>query len=1223
MSPGGSSTRGRDDRAGAAAAATPFIGRRLEFDWLDHRLGEALDGHPQVVFIVGEAGIGKTRLVTELCARAAGADADVSRGRCYEDLTLPYLPFLDGLLAYLIHVPADSTDTLASDVALIRRLLHHDATDQAAAASTPPIPSSSGHLQLFLSVSRATIARAQRRPIVVVVEDLHWADRASMELFTHLAFAVADASAQEPVPLLLVATHRPLEPQSHVAHALDRMRRERICRTLEPQGLSESEVGELIESLDAARPSPQLIATVREATQGNPLFVTEVVHHLMHQGVLRDPAAPLVGSLAPTALRFPDPLTGLIAARLQGLSAACRSMLTVAACLGDRFSLPALRAAMDATAAALDEWLDEAARQRLVLRETPTMQFAHPLIRHVIYTEADAVQRQQTHHQIARALERLYPDDLDAHWLEIAHHYISAGSGADADTVVRYARRAGDQAFAVCAWGEAAAYYESALSARVAADDFPSAQRADLHFKAAAAHYRNLDAGPCIAHYERAVTAARQVGDLRHLAEALLGQTRAHLTLAADAYGTRIDTRALEDVLAQLGEEAPALRGRIWSILAEVACYGRQPDHAESLAQRALQVGEQIGDQALCAHACTTLGWAHMDRMRVRDSLQSCERSLAHARASKDLWVLGWPLGRQPMLLMWLGRLDDAAVAAHEALAVTRQTLDWAEHSLALSVLGSVAVARGAFDTAESHTQTTLLLAQRSHYPWGAAVALAGLACARTQRGRLRAATDALAPLAQPGGIFAQLGTPSQILAWVYGQLLQAHAGRLDEVRAQCAALPPVGDEDRTDIKALPGFCALVEIADLTALPGLAAAPYEVLALAAERGVQFTTGWVFLMERVLGVAAALQRSWEAAEAHFERALGTAAAAGAQPELGRTCLDYTRMLVARGARGAERDRAIALLERAMPILSALQMEPFLNRAGQLADSLGVPLATAAPVETDLRPQEVEILARLARGHSDDHIATELLLSPATVAEDVRRICAKVGVEGRAAATAYALKKGLASSPRWRPVARPAPSVVAEGPAEHPYRALPAGQPLVILFTDLEGSTPLIERLGDARAQALLRTHNGIIRACLERHGGTEVKHTGDGIMASFVSAAGAIDCAVAMQKAFAADNQQHPDTPLRVRIGLNAGDPVKEEGQLFGAAVNAAARICNHAEAGQILVSDVVRRLSAYGEAMFADRGPVPLKGFSHPFRLHAVQWEDDRTTGLVPDGRSR
>ena len=643
MSLGSSSTRGRVDRG--TAATTPFIGREDEFDWLDQRLGEALDGHPQVVFIVGEAGIGKTRLVTELRARAAGAGADVCHGSCDEDLMLPYLPFLDGLIAHLIHVPAGSTGTLEGDAALISRLLHRDAVDEPAAASTLSAPSSSGRLQLFSSVSRATIASAQRRALLVVVEDLHWADGSSIELFTHLTFAVADSSMHESVPLLIVATHRPLEPQRHVAQALDRMRREPICRTLEPPGLDESEVGELIESLDVARLSPQLIATVCEATQGNPLFVTEVVHHLMHEGVLGDPAGPLVASLAPTALKFPDRLTGLIAARLQGLSAACRSTLTVAACLGDCFSLPALHAAMDAPADALDEWLDEGVRQRLLLREPTTMRFAHPLIRHVMYTEADTLQRQQTHHQIARGLERLYADDLDAHQLEIAHHFISAGPSAEADTVVRYAHRAGDQAFAVCAWGEAGAYYEAALSAPGAADRLPSTQRADLHSKAAAAHYRNLDGGPCIAHYERAVAAARQIGDPRRLAEALLGQTRARLSLAADAYGTRIDTRALEDVLVQLGEDAPALCGRIKSILAEVACYGRQPDQAEPLAQHALQVGEQIGDQALCAHACITLGWAHMDRMQVRESLQSCQRSLVHARASKDLLGTGLAAG--------------------------------------------------------------------------------------------------------------------------------------------------------------------------------------------------------------------------------------------------------------------------------------------------------------------------------------------------------------------------------------------------------------------------------------------------------------------------------------------------------------------------------------------------------------------------------------------------
>ncbi len=159
---------------------------------------------------------------------------------------------------------------------------------------------------------------------------------------------------------------------------------------------------------------------------------------------------------------------------------------------------------------------------------------------------------------------------------------------------------------------------------------------------------------------------------------------------------------------------------------------------------------------------------------------------------------------------------------------------------------------------------------------------------------------------------------------------------------------------------------------------------------------------------------------------------------------------------------------------------------------------------------------------------------------------------------------------------------------------------------ILFTDMEGSTTLTERLGDAKAQELRRTHDSIVRDALKAQGGSETKHTGDGIMASFPSASRAIECAVAVQRAIAGQGE----TPLRVRIGLNAGEPVVEEKDLFGTAVNLAKRICDQAEPGQILVSDVVQQLAAGKGFTFADKGEATLKGFEKPVRLHEVRWQD-------------
>ncbi len=156
-------------------------------------------------------------------------------------------------------------------------------------------------------------------------------------------------------------------------------------------------------------------------------------------------------------------------------------------------------------------------------------------------------------------------------------------------------------------------------------------------------------------------------------------------------------------------------------------------------------------------------------------------------------------------------------------------------------------------------------------------------------------------------------------------------------------------------------------------------------------------------------------------------------------------------------------------------------------------------------------------------------------------------------------------------------------------------------VTILFTDMEGSTALTQQIGDERAQEHVRQHNTAVREALRAHAGKEIKHTGDGIMASFASARGAVDCAVAIQRAMA-------DEEVRVRIGLNAGEPVAEEQDLYGTSVQLAARVCAEADGGEILVSNVVRELAAGKGFLFNDRGERPLKGFEDPVRLYEVNW---------------
>lgn len=160
---------------------------------------------------------------------------------------------------------------------------------------------------------------------------------------------------------------------------------------------------------------------------------------------------------------------------------------------------------------------------------------------------------------------------------------------------------------------------------------------------------------------------------------------------------------------------------------------------------------------------------------------------------------------------------------------------------------------------------------------------------------------------------------------------------------------------------------------------------------------------------------------------------------------------------------------------------------------------------------------------------------------------------------------------------------------------------------VLFTDIEGSTSLTQRLGDAGAMKVLRRHNEIIRDCLSTQRGREVKHTGDGVMASFDSVARALVCAVDIQRGFDEHNRSS-EQPLRIRVGMSAGEPVTENDDLFGACVQLAARICSVCDPGSILASTAVKELALGKGFSWRERGQVPLRGFAEPVRVHELVW---------------
>src|SRR5205823_8003876 len=182
----------------------------------------------------------------------------------------------------------------------------------------------------------------------------------------------------------------------------------------------------------------------------------------------------------------------------------------------------------------------------------------------------------------------------------------------------------------------------------------------------------------------------------------------------------------------------------------------------------------------------------------------------------------------------------------------------------------------------------------------------------------------------------------------------------------------------------------------------------------------------------------------------------------------------------------------------------------------------------------------------------------------------------------------------------------------GQAQNSPSVRTSGGLRTVLFTDIVGHTEMMQRLGDAKGRDVLREHERITRDTLKNHGGAEVKTMGDGFMAAFGSVTSAIQCAVALQRAFAVHTESMPE-PLHVRVGLNAGEPIEEDGDLFGSTVILASRIAAKATAGEILVPDTVRGLLSGKGFMFSDRGDFIPKGFEDAVRLYEVRWRSQET----------
>ena len=885
----------------ARESSVPLIGRRLELAWLRSRSALAADGYAHLVLVEGDVGIGKTRLVDAFLAQARDDGVTVVRGRCYEHLDLAYLPLREALFAPLAAELGDRPGREA-DAALLRRVGAVDA-----GRLPDPTEGEAGdreHTRQLLALTRLVLESAGSRRTVLSIDDLDFADAATVDLLRHLLFRVADVDA----PLLVIATSRG-DAGARAGAAIGRLRGEPRVATILLHALSAMEATELARQLDAGQPVEDA-RRLAEAGNGNPMLIEALVHQAR-----RGASDPL--RLTPVTNATSHPITDAVAARLDSLGPDARAVSTIAALMQPNCPNRVLGRVAALDLVDLDAAIDDAVRAGVLTDddEDGGVGFTHPLFAHSLVEHMTASNRRELHARIAAVLL----DDVGEEPTEIralAHHLIGAGDRAEPGITAEVTRRAGDEAIALTAWREAARFYEAAIAQ---APEPEPADLAALHRCAGLARRGDMEMREAVRHFDAAIDRLGPDADPVVLADLHIWRLRCAVGSQEmlDVVG---DRDRLERLVAVIEPDHPELAAEGLVELAQSRWVAWDMAGSAEAARRAMALADACGSHRAFVRATTTLSvpqWAEYD---IRGSLETLEAGIAHARAGDDdALLVGGPLFRAPLVLAWLGRFDEAEALAHEGCAAAERMHYPLEQGLPLAALTQMAVACGRYDDAEQHAHQALLVQRLSGYHWAAGLFLPALASGHLARGRYDAARDALDTWAETGDPLEQ-----QAIA-LFRRLVTARE------RGQTVEGEPLPRLPRDPVIGLDAWAAAcVDLARWEGSRADVGRARDLLAAVDARGGVLTSSLVTLVPRALGVAHGLVGDDAAAVATLRRALDVANRLGAEAEGARTRVDLATVL----ARMGDRQEALGLLDEAIPVLDRLGMTPDAEVAASL-------------------------------------------------------------------------------------------------------------------------------------------------------------------------------------------------------------------------------------------------------------------------------------------------
>jgi tetratricopeptide (TPR) repeat protein len=574
---------------------TAFVGRARELAELRSGLDDLSAGHGRLFLVSGEPGVGKTRLAEEISNDASARGMRVFWGRCWEGGGAPaYWPIIQVIRACSERPDfAQLTEALGTgieQVALLVPEIVRPASVHGEGADSQRIDPEQARFILFDSVSTLLKSLASREPMVVVIDDLHDADAAALQMLRFLARSLRNAR------ILLIGTHREAEVERspELRSLIAELAREGDQLPL--SGFSLADTEDLVRARTGIAPNEQFIATLHDTTGGNPLFLNGVVQMLASEGKLGHQER-----LRAAELKLPANVRGAIRARLKGISNSTNAILAVASAFGIEFDFGVLRRVAEISADELRGALDEAASAGLIIsRGAGRCAFSHALIRGVLYGNITSTRRIALHARIGEVLEEEYASHLSApHLSELAHHFAQAAPGSDPAHVAKaiaYLRSAGQAAETVCACQEAIERYEA--GAELAKGGGESTARADLLGLAGVA--RLLSEGLSrkgIEECEQAIAAFERLGLDERAA-------RVHSEFALQL--CKGDDESLMDIpramfhfekAARTLERNPESASLAWLYFGSSVAAGMSLDVARGLeaSQRALEVGHRLG----------------------------------------------------------------------------------------------------------------------------------------------------------------------------------------------------------------------------------------------------------------------------------------------------------------------------------------------------------------------------------------------------------------------------------------------------------------------------------------------------------------------------------------------------------------------------------------------------------------------------------------------------